>query len=237
MRTNTTLRIRRKDVFPCQYPDCKETVKSFKRPADLERHYRNVHAKEDQKEKHYCDYPPCRVSRGPFYRKDHCRDHLRDYHKEDIGSPKFPRKERMDNKIRNEIQKAWIAERKIFLDRWRCPKCLHRIMIDEHGYNCNICNHTCDRERADRIKAIRARTTAGPFGSTGMEDVRYNPTTGPTTMLSSQKLNCFTCQGANYIWDESSVSFNLCPTCRPPIDQYYEDEEFFEGGSYTLEEI
>ncbi|KUJ10164.1 uncharacterized protein LY89DRAFT_787791 [Mollisia scopiformis] len=80
--------IPKRGIYRCVYPfDCtgKQTV--FTRPADLERHYKNVHSTQGPNQ-FRCDYSTCGRRSQPFTRKDHYRDHLRDYHKEDVGSAK-----------------------------------------------------------------------------------------------------------------------------------------------------
>jgi hypothetical protein len=68
----------------------KQTI--FSRPADLERHYKNVHAPQDEKDRFPCGYPKCKRATSTFTRKDHYRDHLRDSHKEDIVLAKDDKK-------------------------------------------------------------------------------------------------------------------------------------------------
>lgn len=71
--------------YPCQVPECcAGFVEGFHRPGDLERHYREVHASQPQKD---CVCTAMAVKGVlPFTRRDHYRDHLCDFHKEDIGA-------------------------------------------------------------------------------------------------------------------------------------------------------
>ena len=66
----------------CLTADC--SAGAFKRLADLQRHYAQVHSGAMVKESYVCDYPRCSRRREPFGRRDHFRDHLRDFHCEDI---------------------------------------------------------------------------------------------------------------------------------------------------------
>ncbi|KXJ92051.1 hypothetical protein Micbo1qcDRAFT_162143, partial [Microdochium bolleyi] len=88
-------------------------TKSFKRPADLDRHYKHKHPTSPV-EQFSCDYKRCYRSTEPFTRRDHCRDHYRDYHHEDLSR-------RGSESIRHEpnVSQKW----------WRCVKCLDRVTI------------------------------------------------------------------------------------------------------------
>src|SRR4051812_31455222 len=72
-----------KGDYRCQFPGSCE--RSFGRPADLDRHYENLHVPLEERKRFECDYRRCTSKTHPFGRKDHYRDHLRDYHKEDLG--------------------------------------------------------------------------------------------------------------------------------------------------------
>jgi hypothetical protein len=213
-----------KNYFPCLYPGvCDEKI--FKRPADLERHYRNVHGGPDQKEEFYCDYPPCKRLRGPFTRKDHFRDHLRDYHKEDIGCAKGEKQ--LDKKKWIKRQEAWIEERKIVADWWRCPKCLHRVHIAESDYKCQICTTTCDQERKDRMDAVRtveatrqkptpqAPTTSN---SIGLENSKYGYTAAAPVAATTYGANCASCGDFGWIWNEREGTYDGC-LCQQLLQQ------------------
>ncbi|KAG0651984.1 hypothetical protein D0Z07_1164 [Hyphodiscus hymeniophilus] len=226
----------KKSEFPCMYPGC--DAKTFKRPADLERHYRNVHGTSDQKDNFFCDYSPCKA-RGAFTRKDHFRDHLRDYHKEDIGSMKKSDKknpQKLDEKKWVYLQAEWVAERKIGTKWWRCPKCLERIQIAESGYDCQSCKSPCDRERKQRIEAVRTirsrATYAAPASSTSAAmDGGYEyiaPASAVPTITYPADSNCVNCGGTGY----SPGSWDPCLSCQP-VEQYYADNSRWEGGAYT----
>jgi hypothetical protein len=127
---------------------------TFNRPADLERHYKNVHAPEEEKDQFHCDYAKCERAEKPFSRKDHYRDHLRDFHKEDIGSAKGEKK--MDEKKRLAAQKSWRAERRISAKHWRCAKCLAKYYVPYDGWDCEHCKTSCEQERkAARMKLAK----------------------------------------------------------------------------------
>jgi hypothetical protein len=238
INANTPRRHLRKNEFPCQYPGvCADKI--FKRPADLERHYRNVHGPPDQKENFWCDYPPCKA-RGAFTRKDHFRDHLRDYHKEDIGSVKKGDKNKLDEKKRLKRQDAWVAERKIELKWWRCPKCLERVQIAESGYDCETCKHPCDKERAERIEAVRAtkmRPTYAPPAvpnnvEMGNEDYHYAAATS-VVPATTYPANCADCGDTGLIYHRSTEAWEDCQTCQPPVEQYYKVDDPWENGNYA----
>lgn len=120
----------------CLYPDC--NARPFKRTADLQRHYKNIHAPETAKEMHYCDYPKCSRNRDPFHRRDHFRDHLREYHKEDI------------QKRGVSINKEWIEGRYTSSNWWRCPRCLVRVYVAEHDFECPKCKTSCESVRKEK---------------------------------------------------------------------------------------
>jgi hypothetical protein len=182
-----------KGVYPCQFPGC-PTKKPFNRPADLERHYRNVHASADQKESYQCDYPRCERASDPFTRKDHYRDHLRDYHKEDLGQAK--RAKRGDERDWERAQENWLAERKISANWWRCAKCLERVRVDEYAWECGRCNGACEADRAARRQAKREEHSAHTYGDTA----DHSP-------------NCTTCNDTMCIPNPDG-SWVACPRCQ-----------------------
>ncbi|KAH8670846.1 hypothetical protein BX600DRAFT_231063 [Xylariales sp. PMI_506] len=117
--------------FVCLYEGCES--KSFRRKADLQRHYNHIHTSEEQKEQYHCDYKACSRRSEPFHRVDHYRDHYRDYHKEDL------RKKGQD-------KGDWIKDRRVSQSWWRCIKCLTRIQVSD-GWQCQTCNYVCDATR------------------------------------------------------------------------------------------
>ncbi|PON28153.1 hypothetical protein TGAM01_v202647 [Trichoderma gamsii] len=123
----------------CLHPGC--DAKPFKRRADLDRHYKHKHAPASQKEAYHCDYARCGRRRDPFHRRDHFRDHLRDFHKEDIEKRGVAAKE------------DWFEGRNASITWWRCTKCLKRIYISRHGYECPTCKTSLQAKR----KEIRRR--------------------------------------------------------------------------------
>ncbi|RYP02200.1 hypothetical protein DL765_010766 [Monosporascus sp. GIB2] len=119
----------------CLEPGCKS--KPFKRKADLDRHYQQVHWDSSIKPSFPCDYPKCMRSANPFTRPDHYRDHYRDYHKEDLLRRSSTKRET------NE----WWADRVIHKKWWRCCKCLRRVYIQQHGFDCHNCKTPCESQR------------------------------------------------------------------------------------------
>ena len=131
----------------CFFDGC---TKGFGRSADLDRHQKQVHTREEARDKFYCDYQRCQRKDGAFGRKDHFRDHFRDYHKEDI-----PQRGR-------SASKSWADERYINIDWWRCSKCLQRMTVAEVGYECQECRFLCEPDRKRTRERIReARAKAG----------------------------------------------------------------------------
>lgn len=122
--------------FSCLWPAC--NAGPFKRTADLQRHFRNTHASEIQVGNYRCDYPRCARSGEPFNRRDFFRDHLREYHREDI-----PKK-------RGVIDDDWLESRYTPSTWWRCERCLVRIYLSKHGFECPICNTSLDEKRKRR---------------------------------------------------------------------------------------
>jgi hypothetical protein len=170
----------------CQFPTL--CGKKFKRPADLDRHYRNVHASPEERTKHECDYKRCAGSNDPFKRKDHYRDHLRDFHKEDIESAKVgeytPRKDHYRDHLKDyhkedlggskdrehtprekweTDQKKWPEEWNIDPKWWRCAKCLTRVNTENDGWECPSCNQLCESERIEHRQDLGNQTWYGGF--------------------------------------------------------------------------
>lgn len=205
-----------KGVYPCQFPSgC--PGKQFRRPADLERHYRHVHADADQKGSFPCDYKPCTRSKGPFTRKDHYRDHLKDFHKEDIGTAKQP-KNAKDPKAIQALQQTWLEERQIDPRWWRCGRCLQRVYVDTHSYKCITCNEECAQERIE----AREQKKHGM----GKERVSFSEKNLPMTYAAQ----CTSCNGSMWITDSDSVFAEgnsvPCPICLPSGEIVYEDAEW-----------
>ncbi|CAD6444705.1 dedf643d-e780-4689-a075-725ca4ab91fb [Sclerotinia trifoliorum] len=201
-------------IYPCQFPTgC--PGKQFRRPADLERHYRHVHADADQKGSFPCDYKPCTRSKGPFTRKDHYRDHLKDFHKEDIGTAKQP-KHAKDLKTIQALRQAWLQERQIDPRWWRCRRCLQRVYVDTHGYKCITCNEECTEER---IKAREQKK----------HEMEKEKTQYPEQDLSmTHGGQCTSCNGSMWITDSVFAEGNSvpCPICLPSGEIVYEEAEW-----------
>ncbi|KEZ45195.1 hypothetical protein SAPIO_CDS2653 [Scedosporium apiospermum] len=113
------------DGYCCLVPGCKAVP--FKRNADLDRHYKNIHRPAESKETYHCDYAKCSRRSSPFHRRDHFRDHLRDYHKESIAKRGKP------------IQTNWSEGNSGRKEWWRCTRCLRRVMVATHGFECPDC--------------------------------------------------------------------------------------------------
>ncbi|KAI0152803.1 hypothetical protein GGR57DRAFT_158684 [Xylariaceae sp. FL1272] len=121
-------------LFYCLHQGCSS---QFKRHADLERHAEHRHKPVEEKTKFHCDRKRCARSKDPFHRRDHCRDHYRDYHKEDLM--------RRSSVVKENA--SWWSERDINPKWWRCARCLQRVDIDKHGFNCSKCNSHCEQDR------------------------------------------------------------------------------------------
>lgn len=84
-----------------------------------------------------CDYPACpRMTEG-FNRKDRFRVHLQDLHKEDVV------------KKGGKIDDPWLAGRKMYTQWWRCSKCLGRVKVEEHGWECPRDQMKCEDARRE----------------------------------------------------------------------------------------
>ncbi|CZR60519.1 uncharacterized protein PAC_10415 [Phialocephala subalpina] len=223
--------------YPCQYPwGCtgKQTV--FTRPADLERHYKNVHASSDQKDSFRCDYPKCVRYHEPFTRKDHYRDHLRDYHKEDIGCAKGEKK--IARREWAAVQKAWLAERKNSSRWWRCARCLVRRQVNEDGWECSGCKNSCEQERVDARLKQQARSRASHAEVIEVdEEPGYQTASSATMTITSastaeqqgyyETRECGTCREYPGWADNGVGEWIECPECTPraaeagyPVQQY-----------------
>lgn len=158
------LRIVKKNEHPCLYPgECDRQeqpakkgqpgrkAQPFGRPADLERHLKNVHAPSDQQDSFRCDYKKCSSDRHtkPFTRKDHYRDHLKDFHKEDIGACKGEKAAKTEEERRQweQDQARWLEERQIDASHWRCARCLVKKHVRTDNWECMRCKLPCEEER------------------------------------------------------------------------------------------
>lgn len=185
-----------KQSYPCQFPGgCTGKQNIFTRPADLERHYMNVHAPVDNRLSFKCDYGRCQRSEAPFTRKDHYRDHLRDYHKEDLGCAKRD-KEKKKSLEWQALQEKWLAERQINPKWWRCVRCLVKVHTRD-GWVCGSCKQACETDRREaRERLVRDAATV------------------ETT--SSYTSNCSTCNGRAVIEGMYVIGgWDACPNCQP----------------------
>ncbi|KAH8685784.1 hypothetical protein BGZ60DRAFT_365646 [Tricladium varicosporioides] len=196
-----------KNYHPCQYPGSRCWKPNigrpvFGRPADLERHYRQVHAADDQKECWRCDRQNCNRDKEPFTRKDHFRDHLKDFHKEDIGYCKGEKTatSSAEKKKWAAKQKIWEAERVISVQWWRCAKCLRRVYITEQGWHCKACKRDCELPRREAREAKRQYSDTKVQASSS-----YSSNARPTLQST-----CSTCNGNEY-WEK-------CYECQPSTE-------------------
>ena len=165
----------KKNEYPCLYPGCNSRQTIFLRPADLERHYRNIHTYEGRVE-YRCDYAQCHRVSDPYSRKDHFRDHLIQYHKEDMWSRGKSNSLSKDAYQGHNERLLWLAGRYIDDVWWRCTRCLIRCYIAKDGWICPNCRSSCEEHR------IRARGGLPPsFQEEPMNDDAVSRT--PDTWL------------------------------------------------------
>lgn len=185
-------------AYPCQFPGgCPRNEEPFTRPADLDRHYKHVHAQPNEDECYHCDYPKCQRSTDPFTRKDHFRDHLKDYHKEDIGSAKGE-KQTHDRKKWLQRQEQWLRERLIHPNWWRCARCLVRVHVAQEEWACPQCKTLCEPERK-KARSARPALEKQSTSSTAAPAVPIGPT-------------CSNCNGSS--WVEDMAEWVACPSCQ-----------------------
>ena len=188
----------------------------FTRPADLDRHYENVHAPPEDRKRFECDYSKCNRSKDPFSRKDHYRDHLKDFHKEDIGRAKISKSGKTHKQQPSEkAQKTWLEERKIERDWWRCARCLIRININKVGWDCPSCKQACEKERVDRILTARSLKSDD---ETQYDFYHYSA--------------CSTCATG---WvDDGNAGWIPCPNCQIPTTTSTEPDYYeYNSSSYN----
>jgi len=173
----------------------------FKRPADLERHYKNVHATDEQRNRILCDYLKCGRSTEPFTRKDHARDHYRDYHKEDIGAAKAQKN--LDSKQFLKIQETWKNERKISANWWRCARCLTKVYVDPNGWGCPGCKSPCETERI---------TSRQRLSENAEQDTEFSLTSSDAQVTSYDTSACSYCGGTG--WVANYFGGGACSSCQ-----------------------
>lgn len=184
-----------RDSYQCQVPGCNGKQKAFRRPADLDRHYIQIHASASERESFYCSYKKCQRAVEPFHRKDHYRDHFREFHKEDI-----PGRKHKDSAARQR----WNAERKNESGWWRCTKCLEKVQVARDGYTCKGCNIPCETDRVESRQQM--------FGGVDVM-AQPNDMTGSRQYYHPQ-YTCQECQDTKYVV-ASDGFMNECPVCRP----------------------
>ncbi|KAM3075086.1 hypothetical protein ACMFMG_007456 [Clarireedia jacksonii] len=202
-----------KGVYPCQFP-ARCSGKRFGRPADLERHYRQVHADADQKSSFPCDYSVCVRHTDPFTRKDHYRDHLKEFHKEDIGSAKQG-KNAKDAKKWQEAQQAWLEERRMDLRWWRCKKCLKRVYVKTDDYRCKTCNEDCAAERIEVREQRRSMQAQEALPTTQYAD-------GSNLAYADEQNMCPLLCVNKYVQNEDGTT-SMCSVCMPQAGSYEVD--------------
>ncbi|KAM0332044.1 hypothetical protein ACHAQA_002313 [Verticillium albo-atrum] len=106
-------------------------------PQDSGTNGKDVKDKEKEASTFYCDYAACPRRTEGFSRKDRFRTHLQETHKEDV------------NKKGAKIEDSWLDGRKMSNKWWRCTRCLDRIKIDEHGWECPKDNVKCEKRRRE----------------------------------------------------------------------------------------
>ncbi|KAH7368362.1 hypothetical protein B0T11DRAFT_63487 [Plectosphaerella cucumerina] len=84
-----------------------------------------------------CDYPVCPRMTDGFNRKDRFRVHLQEMHKEDVV------------KKGGKLDDPWLAGRKMYTQWWRCSKCLGRVKVEEHGWECPRDQVKCEPKRRE----------------------------------------------------------------------------------------
>ncbi|KAK4447332.1 hypothetical protein QBC34DRAFT_303301 [Podospora aff. communis PSN243] len=141
---------REKTPHPCKEPGCQ---KAFSRGADLQRHAKIIHQPESDRKQYVCDYKRCPRHKSPFFRMDHFKDHLRDDHKEDLTRRGVkPDEKWWAGRSRTSTEKGW----------FRCSKCLvQRVDVEEYGYTCPGCGHTCEADRQKYRKRLGQELPAG----------------------------------------------------------------------------
>ncbi|KAF7863018.1 hypothetical protein EAF04_007101 [Stromatinia cepivora] len=73
--------------YSCQFPSGCSRV--FGRSADLQRHYKLVHAHADQKSLYSCGSKCSATGNDPFTRNGYYRDYLEDFREEDVDLHRF----------------------------------------------------------------------------------------------------------------------------------------------------
>ncbi len=162
-----------KKAYTCLAEKCSQ--KPFSRSADLDRHYKQVHLGDAEKEHYLCDYAKCRRSGDSFHRKDHYRDHLREYHKEDLlkrgggvgnsggsngsgsggsgsggGGGGGGGSSSRGRGTGGSDSGSWLDERAVSRRWCRCTRCLIRIAVNSTGWECPSCKTQCEPDRRQR---------------------------------------------------------------------------------------
>ncbi|KAL2130904.1 hypothetical protein VTI74DRAFT_5810 [Chaetomium olivicolor] len=136
-----------KEKHRCPFPGC---TKHASRQADVERHYRTVHLKEEDQTKYVCDYRRCTRHRNPFLRQDHFRDHLRHFHKEDLlvrrGGKDDDPEQFWESRAPFAVKGGW----------WRCSRCLVRVEEAVSGFVCRGCGKPCESARREYRRRMNA---------------------------------------------------------------------------------
>jgi hypothetical protein len=136
---------------------------------------------------------------------------------EDLGQLKRAKNE--DRQKWERAQKAWLAERNINPDWWRCAKCLSRVHIDKEGWECHKCSGTCEQERRESRQIKGEDRAAYPYESAP----------------ASFEANCSICAGTAWI-DSGNGSWAACPNCNLTTDlqEHNYETDHWDSGGYNV---
>lgn len=167
--------------FSCVFPG--SCGREFKKAADLQTHYQNVHTASKRRTLLVCSYDNCKYPKlgHEFAQKSHLRDHYREVHKEDVwpaeavtGGERFNSRENTYFRSRN-----W----------WRCPMDLMKVYINESGWKCASCGVACAPDRIVAREPQRpslASRHSGEDNNDGPRDsAQYSSVPKPESRLTS----------------------------------------------------
>jgi len=171
----------------------------FNRAADLNRHYRNVHAPNEYKDKFLCDYIRCDRSKRAHNRKDHLRDHYKEYHKEDI--------EQNGGVVRHQVQTSgsWVPS--VPMNTWwRCQNCFERVSIEENKCHCQAYDTLCyDWERTKDF--CGRHLEPGHRKMRGGSVVKF--LLESQNVLAASNLFCALLMGSSFMWLQHNMSLGI----------------------------
>jgi hypothetical protein len=112
----------------------------------------------------------------------------------------------MDKKAKNnkeeyaKLQQDWLKERNTRPGSWRCGRCLVKVDVRIHGWDCPECKTSCeeDRVKARQLLAMEKgkeemEETYGESVGMALEQNEYYSYSGPTA--------CSVCEGSEWIED------------------------------------